>query len=72
MQHNVKFELFKARNQSLMHHTHEQHRYNNSKWSVADLVDHFEAYLHMKNAEGVREVLLILNRWLVGDPIISW
>ncbi len=45
-----------------MHHTHEQRRYKNSKWSVEDLVDHFEAYLHMKNAEGVREVLLILNR----------
>ena len=45
-----------------MHHTHEQRHHKNSKWSVEDLVDHCEAYLHMKNAEGVREVLLIINR----------
>ena len=29
---------------------------------MEDLVNHFEAYLHMKNAQGVKEVLLILNR----------
>ena len=51
----------KARDQSLMHHTHEQHRHI-SDWSVENLFDHFEAYLHMKNAQGVKEVLLILNR----------
>jgi len=45
-----------------MHHTHEQHRHKNSEWSVDELFDHFEAYLHTKNAEGVKEVLLILNR----------
>jgi hypothetical protein len=45
-----------------MHHTHEQHRHKNSEWSAQDLFDHFEAYLHTKNAEGVKEVLRILNR----------
>jgi hypothetical protein len=29
---------------------------------VEDLFDHFEAYLHMKNAAGVKEVLSIMNR----------
>ena len=46
----------------LLHHTHERYRNRNAKWSVEDLVNHFEAYLRMKNAQGVKEVLLILNR----------
>ena len=55
-----------------MHHTHEQHRHKNSEWSVDELFDHFEAYLHTKNAEGVKEVLLILNRMACRRSNHQW
>ena len=54
--------LLKACNQSLLHHIRVSLLPRTARWNAEDLLDYFQAYLHMKNTDGVKEVVSILNR----------
>ena len=55
------FRFDEARDQSLLHHVRISCQPRTAKWNVEDLIDYFQAYLHMKNSDGVKEVVSSFN-----------
>ena len=56
------FRFDEARDQSLLHHVRISCQPRIAKWNVEDLINYFQAYLRMKNSDGVKEVVSILNQ----------